>query len=290
MHRNHFVKSLFLGLFIVPLCSCLSPGQEPTVGSGIDLTKVNTIDGNMYFKVETARYDTPDVKTTKATCQILAGDPSTTKTCTVTIPEEELYYSKFYMTFGTAAATASACKVIIFKPFAYLASYDAAFIAPWGRNASAVDCSRSTAGSTLGAGCYNGAAKEIVPSFPDKTFIHFFPDEGVEGKAAVSSPYEAGMGYDNTWITNNLTDRATAINLANNTATSDRYIGTTLTTTPGGLAKTGDMVYQDWGVYCMNEYYEPVYEIIIKIADQDIVTGENPGDPVLDDFYDWVGL
>lgn len=272
MLSNHFVKVFVLSAFIFTLSSCLVPAPDPSVGSGVDISTVNTVDGAMYFKIETARYDQPAVKTTKLTCQIFAGDP-TTKTCTLAIPEEELFYSKFFMTFGSG--NASACKVINFYPFAYLASYSATFTPPWLFNPAVVDCSRPIVGDKLPAGCYNGAAKEILSSFPDKTFVHFFPENGVEGKTSMSSPYEAGMRYDNSWIANNLTDRATEI--------VGRYKGTT-----AGIPS--DLIYQDWGVECMDEYYEPVYSITVSISDQDITTGENPGDPVLDDFYDWVGL
>lgn len=272
MFSNHFVKFLYATIFIVTFSSCLSPAPDPSTGSGVDISTVNTVEGAMYFKVETARYDQPEIKTTKLTCQIFAGDP-TSKNCTLVIPEEELYYSKLFMTFGSGNATA--CKVINFYPFAYLASYSATFIPPWLFNAAVTDCSRPVAGDKLPAGCYNGAAKEILSTFPDKSFIHFFPSEGVEGKTSMTSPYQAGMRYDNTWVANNLTDRATEI--------VGRYKGTT-----AGLG--GDLIYQDWGVECMDEYYEPVYSITVTISDQDITTGEQPGDAVLDDFYDWVGL
>lgn len=283
MYGNHFARSLLLGMLILPLFSCLSPGPEPTSGTGIAVSKINTVDGSAYFKIETARYDKPEVKTIKATCQIFPGDP-TSKTCTLIIPEEELFYSKFYMTFGVDAGASVACKVINFTPFAYLGSYSGAFVPPWAYNSSAVDCNRNDPGEKLSADCYNGAAKQILSSFPDKSFIHFFPDEGVEGKAAVSAPYEIGMRYDNTWVANNLTNRAVSINLANGNSVSDRYVGTV------DAQRASDLIYQDWKISCMDEFYEPVYEITVIISDQDITAGDSPGDPVLDDFYDWVGL
>lgn len=275
MTLKHFAKLYLVGALFLFLPSCLSPAPDPT-GSGIAISTVNTVAGDLYFKVETAREDRPEVKTTKLTCQIFAGDPAS-KTCTLTIPEEELFYSKFYMTFGASSGTG--CKVINFTPFAYLGSYSATFKPPWLSNPSAIDCNVDTAGESLSADCYNGAAKEILPSFPQKTSRYFFPEEGVEGKFATKSPQEAGMAFDNTWITNNLVDPTTAILQG----TLDRYVGTA-----NGLGT--DLVYQDWSIACLDEWYEPIYQITVRINDEDITGGDLPGDAVLDDMYDWEGL
>ena len=40
-------------------------------------------------------------------------------------------------------------------------------------------------------------------------------------------------------------------------------------------------------VACVDAYQEEIHTILVEIADQDLTTGEDPADPVLDDFYDW---
>jgi len=275
MILRRFAKLYLAGGLFFFLPSCLSPAPDAT-GSGIAISKVNTVTGDLYFKIETARQDRPEIKTTQLTCQIFAGDPAS-KTCTLTMPEEELYYSKFYMTFGTGNPLA--CKVMNFTPFAYLGSYSTTFMAPWLYGPTAVDCNVDTSGEALTSGCYNGAAKELIASFPNETYKFFFPEEGVEGKVAIKSPQEAGMAFDNTWITNNLVDTVNPILQGG----LDRYIGT--------AARRGrDLVYQDWSFACYDQWYEPVYQITIKISDHDITDNDNPGDPVLDDMYDWEGI
>ncbi len=266
-------KSKLIGLAAVSLSlvSCLTPLPDTTINSGVAVSKVNTVVSQAYFKVEYARYDTPGLKSPLVTCTVPDGSPvGTLVTCNKTVPEETLYFSKLFITFGSTAA----CKLLVFTPYAYLGSYSATFSPPWdGSGSATVDCSRSTVGSTLPSTCYNGAAREIVGGFPTNTSIFIFPEEGVEGKTAVSAPYEKNKAFDNTWVTNNLVDRDAAI--------AGRYVGRA-----AGLP--GDMIFQDWGVYCMDEWYEPVYGITFTMSDQDRTGGDTPGDILLDDFYDWL--
>lgn len=234
-----------------------APGGTGSSGSG---------SGSSYFtvKVNTA-YETDDTADTNwATCTISAASTASASganVCTASIPEGQLYYSKLKFVLETSAG--QVCSRISFHPYYAIRSVAAAFVEPEG--ATTVDC--SVAFNLRPATCFEGAAREIVTSFPANGGVYITP-----GTAAISRTWELTSGnahrqavsndFGNLWASNNLTDRTAAIA----DAITGRYF-------VGGAAN-----YQDYEFECLDSLEESLYLLRILVNESN---GAN------DDIVDW---
>ncbi len=100
-------------------------------------------------------------------CALDATDSiGTTKNCTITIPERKLYFSD--LTFMMGTKNAAVCPVVIFSPYYYLRSSNAAYTAPG--EATTTDCSVSSKPTA----CYGGAAPALIGAdFPSKVVGYY---------------------------------------------------------------------------------------------------------------------
>jgi hypothetical protein len=182
-------------------------------------------------------------------------------TCRISIPEGELHYSKTTFVVGTNNTTL--CPRIEFAPYYRLMS-TADFI-PYGQT-SQQSCSQFP----IPAGCYDGAAVEIVPEFPKNTRI-WYPTDLTPKQTFIANSSWAARSYGNTHICNNLpvASRATYTN-------------------PAGIPQIFDVAageYQDYYVACYDPYQGTLFSITMTIEDLD--TNATPTNPGFDEFYDW---
>lgn len=256
------VKIGLFGMLATFGTGCLAPQSDGVAGliaatatSTTSTTSSTTGTGNLYLIVSSAWETTPTDYTTQISCSVPTGSAvGTAVTCTGKIPEGQLYFSNLKFTVGTT--TPSTCHTIIFRPYYYLASQAAGYIPPG--SSSAVDCSASPIDSS----CYNGVAKEIVPSFPDATGIYFLTSTGNESDYDASSGNSLEMG----------TNRYTCNNKVDKTAAVAGYVANTM---------------QDYVAECRDEYFELQSKITLTIGDYDTGPAEDPGGAT-DHFDDWL--
>lgn len=177
--------------------------------------------------------------------------------CNVKIPEAQLQYSS--LNFRVVGG-AGVCDVVEFTPYSYLASTSATFIPMWsGAKGTAIDCSGTTTPRV--ADCFGGAAKYIVPSFPDFGSVYYTPNVGGIAELKVSSPSPASKISTNRMHSNHMTN------------TSLKTTGVTL----GGDGLVAN-TFQDYEVSCRNKFGEKLYSITIVIDDEETATN---------DYSDW---
>ncbi|MBX9766454.1 MAG: hypothetical protein K2X47_04205, partial [Bdellovibrionales bacterium] len=163
--------------------------------------------------------------------------------CTVTIPEAQLYFSRLYFE-AYALNGSSACDVIYFSPYSYLAATIAA--SPLGWSAADVDCAKPYEK----ADCWNGAAKHLVPGFPrNRALLFTIKDLAYPAWCSgtmVESGYIGQNGFGtNRYITNDL---ATGLRAGNRTPLGlpDAYVANSMI---------------DWKWTCVNRYDDVQYSI-----------------------------
>ena len=173
---------------------CLAPQSDALTGliasSSGSTTTTASLSGDLYLPVSTAWETTPTLFDTQITCKIDSGSPLVSTTCSGTIPEGQLHFSKIRFTVGTS--NPDVCKMLIFYPYYYLASRSAAYAPPWDSTAS-LDCSDTStaAGGPSDSGCYDGVGTEILSSgFPDTIGMYFLTADGLEKDYDASSANE----------------------------------------------------------------------------------------------------
>lgn len=246
-----------------------SSPSAPTVSAAAPLalnmyTKYDgaTYINNLKFAVRTAGSGTlwsgAGVATNQSECAVSPSQPNVE--CLTVVPEGRLYYSETHFQYSWYD---SSCKLMYFQPYYYQASSTTLF-PPWADFAS-TNCTLSP----LASACFNGAAKEIVPSFPKNRSLVYIPDESVpsgpqSASAKVSSSFsQAPRALSNRAVANDFmlssdsSTRATAISSStiSFTTAGDEYI-------------TGS--YVDYEFSCRDDWYDPIsYSIKLFITDQD---------------------
>ena len=205
-----------------------------------------------------------DTFTTEKLCEINSTTPQgTLATCSVSIPENRLYFSQ--LTFTVTAKESLNCSTVHFRPFWYQMSASSAYQANW-MDAPA-DCLTT---QPIPIDCYSGVAVSIVPSFPkfDSIVVR------AEGDLEYEYP-KADSGFErsrlsNRWAANNLVARA-----ANYDFGTDEYLANSM---------------RDYRFECRDKWHELVYGIVLTISDDDLSTGNPAPGGANDQISDWDGL
>lgn len=181
-------------------------------------------------------------------------------TCDITVPEGWLFFSNLTFTYGTGRA--DLCPRIEFYPY-YRKLSDSATYTPRGAT-SDVDCTKPET-----VACYDGAALDIVPSFPENTGIWFPTDVVTSITATVNSAWSQESRTGNTHTCNNLplADRGTDV------------------TVSGVQVYESSFGFQDYELYCMDPHQGTVFHITMTIHDED--TDSSDTDAGNDQYYDW---
>lgn len=213
-------------------------------------------DSVIYVKIATQWENGGPAETTK-TCTVSSLSAQGEYTCSVSIPEGQLYYSNITFTFGTKVP--SLCSMIEFAPYYYRRSTSATFL-PKGAETE-VDCSMAKPTEKK---CYGGAAPTLLSDFPKYTGRYFLPTVMTETSYVLPSENTTRF-YEgekvNYLAANNLTNRA-----ANNA--SKDYIANSMT---------------DYYFNCSDLWAHPIYSIKLTISDQDTEATEG----VEDEIDDW---
>lgn len=258
------------------ISGCLSPASEyaartssvvvaPATG-GVQPSQGDAL----YLKVETAWENNKEEKTTIANCKIPYGSAPASFNCAAIVPEAQLFYSDLTFTSGTADRVT--CSVIEFSPYFYQGSSSANFFPTYKNDTSAtvsIDCSAAP----INADCFNGVAKVMVPTFPNKTGFYYLTSDRSELVKSVASANELGMA-SNKFSANNLADQVTP--------QAGVYVGNSM---------------QNYRVDCRDFWNELHYSINFTLNDEDYPgagttpggppSGETPGGPGTNHFSDW---
>lgn len=224
----------------------------------------------LYLKVETAWENNRAEKTTIANCRIPYGSAPASFNCSALVPEAQLFYSDLTFTAGTADNVT--CSIIYFEPYYYQASSSASFLPTYKNSTAAtvpIDCSVAP----ISPDCFNGVAKHMVPTFPNKTSFYYLTSDRSELVKSVASANELGIA-SNKFSANNLADQATP--------QAGVYIGNSM---------------QNYQVDCRDFWGELHYSINFSLNDEDYPgagttpggppSGESPGGPGTNHFSDW---
>lgn len=272
-------KSVGVVLSIVFLAACVRPSSDPIDSAPTNTTSTTTVpsstptvEAGLYLRVKTAWETAPTTWVTHGTCSIpsgtgTAGSPATA-TCSIAIPEAQLYFSRLSFLVGTAEP--SACKIILFHPYYYLGeTADATFTPFWDGTGTEIDCMTLP----LPAACFNGPATSIVSSFPDYRSTYFLSADASEVDYTVDSANTQAK-TDNTYSCNNLLDPSQA---------QVTYTGAGFSFVGGSSAGTTsyDGVYSNYVVECRDEFFELIYSLSLTLEDTD---------STVDHFRDWNGL
>ena len=178
-------------------------------------------------------------------------------TCSVSIPEGQLYYSDITFTYGTNKP--ALCSIISFTPYAYRRSNNSAYFPP--REEQSVDCSNP---DTVEKKCYGGAGPTMIEDYPKNDTHYFLPTVLTEMTETLPSENTTRWygGRDVNYLTtNNLVNRAAS-------DAAREYVG-------------GSM--NDYYLQCLDIWAHPIYSIKLTISDQDTEAGEG----VEDEIDDW---
>jgi hypothetical protein len=220
--------------------------------------------GDAYLLVESAWELAPDEWETHGSCTT-TGDGSNNR-CILRIPEGQLHFSHLRFTWGTDNTTS--CQRVAFRPSYYLASRDPAFVPWWKADGSDTDCSSA---SLLGPtedtkDCFYGAATELAPSWPSVIGTYFSTTTGtVEGRLEMDSANEQEATVGNLLTANLMDDETTSI--------GDFYFANSM---------------RSYRVECRDKHEQLRASVDVYIADEDLETGEDPGDPDNDGWFDWL--
>lgn len=234
-----------------------------SIGGGGGGTSGSASSGTpLYLNVST-QYDDGDEEqeiTYHGTCEI---DPTNLAandiTCTLSIPEGMLHFSKTLISVGTNNSVL--CPRIEFAPYYRRVSNSATYLPPG--ETDTVDCSASP----IPDECYDGAARDIVNGFPDFTSIWFPTTISSSQDFTVEAAFDEKT-YGNTKVCNNLAPASRGMNISQ-----------------GGYDVLLANTMQDYVLRCMDPWQGLLYRITITIEDYDIDTVPNsPGD---NEFYDW---
>lgn len=221
-------------------------------------------------------------ETSTTTCAASTTTPSAT--CTLNIPEGQLYFSSLNFQISWLP---SQCKLLEFHPYYYRISAQPLMIAnsatttisnpnayvpvnPTGGAATAIECMVNPT-----AACWGGVAPEVVPGFPLFTSLIFFPDDSLPSTTAQSKTVTKKSAYSAAWRSNRVT--------VNDFPIGRR--GTAIAQLLGGVGEPyAGTEYVDYSFTCRDSYADPVnYTIYLNINDVDSAVGNGP----IDNYFTW---
>lgn len=193
----------------------------------------------------------------------VAGSTESNITCSVSIPEAQLYYSNLDFKIGTSDS--NYCAIISFKPYYYLRSTSATF-KPYPSSTDVVDCTDPS----LEARCWGGAAPIIAPEFPKNFGTYFLPIAKSSTSYTLTSSNSRRQSNTDKSLTTNTNVTNNLPSALRNTSDSNANYG-------------GDGTFQDYVVECKNKWGENLYTITLTISDEDYEENGTPQDT----YYDW---
>lgn len=207
----------------------------------------STTSGGLVVSISTAWQDDSSNFETQQECTAngTAASPANV-TCTVNVPETQLFYSKMKFTITHDTAT---CSLASFCPYYYQKSNAAGFD-PDGTG-TAVDCSATPVPDA----CYGGPAKELVPSFRPVTGGNtcIFSTSSTALEKTASAPNEK---------TSRQGDRHNRY-LSNDYATANRAVANPAVAYEGYVASS----MQDYTVSCEDKHGNNLSTITIYVID-----------------------
>ncbi|MFS4458877.1 hypothetical protein [Bdellovibrio sp. HCB2-146] len=260
-------------MFIITLGFVLSCAPEKKTAAlespSTDSDQFPSVDSPLYVQFST-RWESDDDGdyTVHGLCSIdsLAPVGTVDNTCTVAIPEAQLYFSDLRFTVGTHGN--SGCSQIVFSPYYYRRTNSSAFTNPGSTEETNCDKNHADWDGDK-AKCYGGAAPAMIPSFPVNKGSYFLTfltlaDHYILPAENTTRWYQ-GFEAANLAAANDLTDRATVINTGVRQHTAEEF--------------------EDYQVECRNLWGETLYRIEFKVKDEDL--DEDPSNPAGDQFTDW---
>ncbi len=202
--------------------------------------------------------------TTWGSCNATSTTPNVGKsTCTINIPEAQLFFSKLKFTFDVESETT--CAQVSFYPFYYLSSKSAGYTPPGAT--AAIDCSGTN--WQTNAGCWNGAVKDVVPTFPSQSGRYFLP--GASGTSYSGFPDVLSSNEKFTSLVSNNRYTVNSIPNAARAAYPATGVGPFLATAGdcgASAARNPEGVcYLDYYVTCTDVYGETLYSVLMQIND-----------------------
>ena len=259
------MRKLFIMILILGTISC---GKKQTAETGTTTdpsTSTDTIVSSPLYIQVSASLENGGTKYFVGDCVIPANSTTgTVKACTISSPELLMYYSDYSFTVGT---NTSDCTTVSFQPYYFIRSTSNSYL-PNSTATSGLDCSTGALKD-----CYGGPAVDIAPDFPQYTGVYFRSEGPISSTYNVKSSNSHRSGsssnksyFTNTYITNNLADRATPIS----NSIID-YVG-------GGS-------FYDYTVTCRDKWAKSLFKIVLTINDDDTPNTTSSG--ANDEFYDW---
>lgn len=269
-----------LGLaFLIGVGSgCIAPQSDAItrlIASSPNATIVATpsATGDAYLTVSTAWESAPDQFQSFGTCALQTGAALRTSTCILRIPEGQLHYSKVKFTYGTS--NPGLCARVVFYPASFIASKtDVAFINTWSTAIPApVDCTVLDGfGRPTNHGCYWGAAPRIMTDYPVTGGHYVLTAKSLEAFDTVNSENEDRTSLRVAPSNLGICNKNDAPGVGMVAGGQNFYVANSLTP------------YQ---VQCLDIFEQTLGTVNVFIADQDLSTGESPGVPANDQYYDW---
>jgi hypothetical protein len=272
MRTSHFKWFAIIVFAMMTACSAAEKSSFGEDGTTDESSEAPATDGSPLYLYLQTKYESADIYSTFDTCIIAstvsAGTADSTKDCTFSVPEVQMYYSDLKIVIGTNSSTT--CKLISFTPYHFLRSIDPAFLET--ADGVSTDCSPGKYGSN--ADCWGGAAVGFLgSSFPQSRGKYFLAEDKIEENYTSLSANKLRLanGFDAHYRTN----RVVANNLAD-TATGVSVFGTHYI--------SNSMV--DYSATCQDELGYVKYRINLLIEDDD---GDATSDPdgTINDITDW---
>jgi hypothetical protein len=285
--RKAFIK-IILPMVMVATVAC-DPVKE---GGSADSSSVDpgtpatpTTDASPLYVVVESKYenlsDSSYIREGECSITSTAATPAEKNiSCTVSIPELRLHYSKLKLTAGTSST--SLCPFILFQPYYYLKSNSNI---PLSGNYEAYDCSGTK--YLTKSFCWGGAGQNVIETvgfqFPQTASVYYTPVEGnlataylVESANKMAIANAKGVTSKSISIDQSYYSNVFAANSLPSGSRAASYIG-------NGVDYAGGGNYQDWTWSCRDSYGFQTYSITLTIDDQDTATAEG----ISNDYYDW---
>jgi len=259
------------------MLSCGSDSESSSSDSSLPSTEVTVDDNSPLYVLVGTMYANSTVEDLQGSCYFSSTDSqtSTAKSCSIQIPENQLYYSDLVFTVGTTET--SVCATVTFTPYRFQRSNSATFEVD--DVATTVDCSASP----LDVKCLGGAITILTDLSYDPnvyTGIYFVPTESTYSaqytlkSSNTMRQTDTDYSYkNNSNATNNLVTRTASLSSLYNgggSAASVDYLANTMT---------------DYTVECEDKWGNTLYKIEMIIGDDDSTTGTI--DDATDSFWDW---
>ncbi len=242
-----FIRVFFLGPALLWVAAC-GKLDSPASSAGVVIPGSSTPLGNQIFNVSVGTIwesDTSNSVTSQGNCTF-PDDGIISKSCTLSVPEGQLFFSKLRM--DAAVFRSDKCQVFEIHPFYFRMGTTATFSPTWATaNFNPIDCSDPKAYSD--ANCWGGPAATFAPlNFPTNTYLYyplvFNPSLSwtFDSTNAVRTTRNYTGGIGNRWTVNNVT--------------------------------TGE--YNDWEFVCRDLYYDQKYTLKLNLRDVDGVLDDYP--------------